>query len=146
MNPLLYALVADTFKQYGKGRGSLMPYYSSNVMFQRGRGLGSLLRKLYRPIRRLLQKPIVKKGISTLARAGATALVDAGKASLENEDVKFTQALKDASQQQAQAILKQVQGAVRGSGRRYPLKKRQRSVSHSKTVVRKRRRQGDIFA
>lgn len=57
---------------------SQMQYYSSPVLFQRGRGLGGVLTSLFRGAVKILNKPSVQKGLKRIGRhtmkVGANAL------------------------------------------------------------------------
>ena len=141
------------------GGAALLPYFSSPVAYQRGRGLGSLVRSLFRPVRTLFKKPIVRKGLKKLGTAAAQALVDAGQQALQEEDITFGSALKQTSKEQAKNLLKQVKQGMTGQGPSMllPLMRglpsntgerkgnRKRTISRKATVVKKRRVAPDIF-
>ena len=78
MDPVI-ASALRSHRQKQKGGQALLPYFTSPVAYQRGRGLGSLVRSLFRPVKSLFKKPIIRKGLTKLGTAAAHALVDAGK-------------------------------------------------------------------
>jgi hypothetical protein len=131
------------------GRGSL-PHFSSPVSYQRGRGLGSLLRGLFRAVRPIFKKPIIRQGLKKLGKAATAAAIEASQQVLDKDDVKaFGPALKNALKQQAKNALKKqeansfLQKQMVGKG---PAK-RARPVSRKLSVVKRRRvSEGDIFS
>ena len=142
MDPVIAAALRSHKRQYG-GQ-ALLPYFSSPVAYQRGRGIGSLVRSLFRPVSMLFKKPGVRKGFQKLGKAAAHALVSAGQQALQDDDVSFKSALKKSSKEQAKQLLQQVkQGMTGGRGRG-----RKRCVSRTRTVRKKRRvtTPRDIFA
>ena len=157
MDPVIAAALRAHLQRQQCG-AALLPYFSSPVAYQRGRGLGSLIRSLFRPVKTLFKKPIVRKGLKKLGTAAAQALVDAGQQALQQEDVSFRSALKNTSKEQAKDLLKQVkqgmtgqgpamihpflQGLSSSTGRR---RKRKQSVSRKPTLVKNRRVALDIF-
>ena len=114
MDPVIAAALRS-HRQRQQG-GAHLPYFSSPVAYQRGRGLGSLVRSIFRPIKTLFKKPVVRKGLKKLGTAAAQALVDAGQQALQEEDVSFKSALKQTSKEQAKDLLKQVKQGMTGQG------------------------------
>ena len=149
MDPVIAAALRS-HRQQQVGRNSL-PYFSSPVAYQRGRGLGSLVRALFRPVKTLFKKPIVRKGLKKLGTAAAHALVEAGKEALTQEDVTFGNALKKSSKQQAQDLLKQVQQNMTGKGGKrkrlkLPVSKKQDSVKKARVELDSPSDVEDIFS
>lgn len=136
------ALAAALRQQRG---GALLPHFRSAVSYQRGRGLGGLLRGLFRRVTPILKKPIIRKGLKTLGKAAATAMLEAGQQALQDEGPSFTSALKASSQRQAQQLIREARRNMTGQGLKRP-RKRKAPVSRS-LPVRKRRRVSsrDIF-
>ena len=123
--------------------GGALPYFSSAVSLQRGRGWGGVLRSLFRGITPIFKKPIVKRGLKSLGKRAATALVEAGQSALKNEQ-SFGPALKKAGKHEAEKLLK----AIKQSAHLQPDKKRRKSnspissvsVSRKPTLVVKRKK------
>jgi hypothetical protein len=113
---------------------STLPFYSSPVSYQRGRGLGGLIRGLYRTVRPLLQKPIVKRGLKALGKAATAAVLEAGHQAMAQRNIRsFGPALKEAGKRQARQLLRTMTG---GSKRK---RKPGSTVSRSRTSVKRRR-------
>lgn len=136
------------------GGKALLPYFSSSVSYQRGRGFGSVIRSIFRGIVPLIRKPIVKQGFKTLGKAAATALLEAGQQAIDEKDMTFGSALKSASKTQAQALLKEARSRLVGQGRRgtrrsmktRKMKTKRAPISRKRKVSKKRRvRSRDIF-
>jgi hypothetical protein len=124
---------------------STLPFYSSPVSYQRGRGLGGLIRGLYRSVRPLLQKPIVKRGLKALGKAATTAVLEAGHQAMAQRNIHaFGPALKAAGKRQARQLLTSMTGG--GSKKR---RKPGSNLSRPRTRVKRRRvaptRSRDIF-
>ena len=132
MDPVIAAALRS-HKQRQRGAG--LAYFSSPIAYQRGRGLGSLVRSLFRPVKTLFKKPIVRKGLSKLGQAATHALLEAGQQALEHEDVNFKTALKDSSKKHAKTLLQDVKKTMTGQGKR----RRTTAVSRKRTPVKKRR-------
>ena len=141
--------------------GGRLPYFSSPVSYQRGRGLGGLLRGLFRGIRPLLKKPIVKRGLKTLGKHAAKAVLDAGQQALEGNETAFAPALKRTGKTQLQAIIRDMKPAVSPNKRRRkkvfappaivsvsrkPTLVVRRAPPSRSTSVRRKRRKRDIFS
>lgn len=123
--------------QYG-GRGALLPHFSSPVAYQKGRGFGSLLRNLFRGVVPLFRKPIVKRGLRTVGKAAATALLEAGQRALQTEDpVSFGSALGESSRKHAQNLLTQARSQLGGKKRVIAIAKH--SVSRRSSTAPSRR-------
>lgn len=136
--------------------GGQLPYFSSPISFQRGRGFGSILRNLFRSVVPFFNKPVVKQGIRTLGRAAATSFLDAGQRALNEEGTSFSDALKTASRGQAQILMNKAHSKLTGQGRRRrkiitrkkkTVPKRKAKVSRKKVTSKSRRvRSRDIFS
>jgi hypothetical protein len=138
------ALAAAMRLQQQQHGGSLLPHFRSTVSYQRGRGLGGLIRGLFRRVTPLLKKPIVRKGLKTLGKAAATAVLEAGQEALRGEQ-SFGSALKTSSQKQAQGLIRKARQNMTG-GRHKRTPKRKKNTSRQQLVVKKRRvRSRDIF-
>lgn len=116
--------------------GGQLPYFSSPISYQRGRGFGSILRNLFRSVVPFFNKPVVKEGIRTLGRAAATSFLDAGQRALNEEGTSFSDALKTASRDQAQILMKKAHSKLTGQGRRG--RKRKIITRKKKTVPRRK--------
>lgn len=113
-----------------------LPYFSSSVNYQRGRGFGNLLRGIFRAIKPIFKKKIVRKGLKKLGRAAAQAGIEASQKALEEDNVRaFAPALKAASAKQIKKIL--TGGVVS--------KRRARAVSRPRIANKRRRVVSDIF-
>lgn len=142
-NAALAAALREIRQQHG---GALLPHFRSAVSYQRGRGLGGLLRGIFRRVTPLLKKPIVRKGLKTLGKAAATAMLEAGQQALQDEGPSFTSALKTASQRQAQGLIREARRTMTGQGLKRPLKRLQ-PASRSQSVTKRRRvNSRDIFS
>lgn len=143
MSPERAALAALMRQQSG---GAMLPHFSSSVGYQRGRGLGGLIGSLIRRVIPLFSKPIVKKGLTSMGKAAATALLEAGQKSLSDQSTSFKQALGQSSRQQAKKLMEQASTAVKRKAPRGRVIKRARlptkRVSSGSTVARRAR---DIF-
>ena len=105
--------------------GAALPYFSSPISLQRGRGWGGVLRSLFRGITPIFKKPIVKRGLKSLGKRAATALVEAGQTALKNEE-SFGPALKKAGKIEAEKLLK----AIKQSTHLQPSENRKRRKSN----------------
>jgi hypothetical protein len=113
---------------------SALPFYSSPVSYQRGSGLGGLLRGLFRSVRPLLQRPIVKRGLKALGKAATAAVLEAGQHAMAQDNIHaFGPALKEAGRRQARQLIRTMTG---GSKRK---RKPRGKLSHSRTSVKRRR-------
>ena len=113
---------------------SALPFYASPVSYQRGSGLGGLLRGLFRSVRPLLQKPIVKRGLKALGKAATAAVLEAGQHAVAQDNIRaFGPALKEAGKRQARQLVRTMTG---GSKRKRKAGKR---LSQSRTSVKRRR-------
>lgn len=111
------------------GGKALLPYFSSPVAYQRGRGFGSVLRSIFRGIIPLMRKPIVRQGLKRLGQATTTALIEAGQRALDDSNVTFGSALKNASKSQAQALLNEARSQLVGQGKQRSRRKKKRLTS-----------------
>lgn len=110
-----------------------MSYFSSPVSYQRGRGLDGLIRGVFRLIKPLFKKPLVKKGLKALGKAATAAALEAGQKALQAKDIHaFAPALKESGKQQAKDLLKRITG---GKGKI----NHKRTVSHLPVLVKRRR-------
>lgn len=113
---------------------SALPFYASPVSYQRGSGLGGLLRGLFRSVRPLLQRPIVKRGLKALGKAATAAVLEAGQHAMTQDNIHaFGPALKEAGRRQARQLVRSMTG---GSKRK---RKARGKLSHSQTSVKRRR-------
>jgi hypothetical protein len=121
--------------QYG-GKAALMPHFSSPIAYQKGRGFGSVLRSIFRGVLPLMRKPIVRKGLKTLGKAAATALVEAGQRALQDEDPvgSFGVALKETSRKHAADLLNKARGQLGGKQGRKPIDSRRSTSIRSRRV------------
>lgn len=137
--------VAAALREYRRQRGGAsLPHFQSPISYQRGHGLGGLLRSLFRSVVPLFKKPIVRQGLKSLGKAAATAVLEAGQKALsQDNEGSFGSALKASSQRQARELIRQAQGSMAGQG---PVKRRKRvslKVSAAREGRVKKRR--DIF-
>jgi hypothetical protein len=129
---------------------STLPFYASPVSYQRGRGLGGVLRGIVRSVRPLLQKPMVKRGLKALGRAATAAVLEAGHQAMTQRNLHaFGPALKEAGKRQARQLLLNAPRTMMGAGSKRKRKPPSR-VSRSQTPVKRRRVQSapvrrDIF-
>ena len=94
-------------------RSNTLPYYSSPVSYQRGNGLGGLLRGLFRAVKPLFQKPIVKKGLKALRKAASSAVLEAGHEALAKRDIRaMAPALKSAGRRHAENVKNAATSAI----------------------------------
>lgn len=115
---------------YGGG----IPIYRSNLTFQRGHGLGSLLAKAVSGIIPLFSRKIVRKGLKRLGTAALSGGIEAASTALNNRDTSFTQALKQSSKKQANQLLAEARAGMMNQ------RKRKHPQSMSTTISNKRRR------
>ena len=141
-NAALAAALRERRQQHG---GALLPHFRSTISYQRGRGLGGLIRGLFRRVTPIFKKPIVRKGLKTLGKAAATAMLEAGQQALQDDGPSFTSALKSSSRKQAQHLIRQARQKMTGKGFKRP-RKRSLSVIPSPPVIKRRRVSSrDIF-
>jgi hypothetical protein len=85
-----------------------LPYFSSPVSYQRGRGLGSLLRGLFRAVRPIFKKPMVRQGLKSLGKAATSAAIEAAQKAMDSDDIKaFGPAFKEASKRNVKTLIRQ---------------------------------------
>lgn len=107
--------------------GSALAHFSSPLLYQRGRGLGGIIRGLFRSIRPLFKKPIVRKLGKVIAQSG----IDAAQKALTDESFKsFIPAFKESSKTKVRSVLQ-------GRGKR--------KAKHSPAAP-KRKKRRDIFS
>ena len=99
------AAYAAMMRQY-KMTGGMLPHFRSSVGVQRGRGIGGFFGSLVRRVIPLFSRPIVKKGLKTVGKAAATALLEAGQKAIAEQE-PFHKALKSSSRAQAQQLMTQ---------------------------------------
>ena len=137
------ALAASLRERRQQSGGALLPHFRSSVSYQRGRGLGGLIRGIIRRVAPLLRKPIVRKGLKSIGKAAATAVLEAGQKSLREDGPRFGSALKASSQKQVKALIQKALHKQQGGGR----KRKKKTVSNKQLVAKRRRVRSarDIF-
>ena len=130
-NAVMAAALRERRHQFG---GDLLPHFRSSVSYQRGRGFGGLIRQIIRRVTPLFRKPIVRKGLKSIGKAAATAVLEAGQRSLQEDGPTFGPALKASSKKQAQALIQKAMRNQQGSGR-----KRKKGISRHQPPTKKRR-------
>ena len=125
---------------YGAG----IPFFKSDVSFQRGHGLGSILGRLVKTIIPVISKRTVKKGLTKLGKAAVLASLQAGEKALTNPDVNFKEALKESGKLQTQRIIKEAKETFSDKRKGKTIKGR-RLVRSPRYPVNRPRRERDIF-
>ena len=129
---MVNTITALRHQQFG---GDLLPHFRSSVSYQRGRGLGGLIRGIIRRVAPLFRKPIVRKGLKSIGKAAATAVLEAGQRSLQQDGPRFGSALKTSSQKQVKSLIQQALRKQQGSGR----KRKKKTSSHQLHLTKRRR-------
>ena len=112
--------------------GTPIPYFSSPVSYQRGRGLGNLLRSLFRVARPIFKNQTVRRSVQSMGKHAARAALEAAQVALDKNDPKaFGPALKESSRQRMKTFLDR---KMTGKGI-----KRKRNVSRKATPAKRRR-------
>ena len=93
---------------YGGG----MPYYTSPVVYQRGRGLGGVLVKLFRQVVPFLKRnPKLTGRLKRIGRGVASAGLSAAQSTLQKENSQtFKKALKESMKEEAKKLMHEVVG------------------------------------
>ena len=139
LHPAVVSAIAANLRQQRKQSGGRnLAHFRSTVAYQRGRGLGGLLRSLFRTITPIFKKPIVKQGLKSLGKSAATAMLEAGQKALDEEDVRaFGPALRDATKKQVVASGKRLASRIlTGQG---PSTKRKNGISRTRVAGQIRR-------
>ena len=121
--------------------GALLPHFRSPVSYQRGRGLGGLLRGIVRAVVPLFKKPIVRRGLKNLGKAAAASAWEATQRVAQEENPKaFVPAFKAAAKAHT---IKAVADTLTGKGHG----RKRKTVSRQRAVTKRRRgpSERDIF-
>lgn len=94
-------------------QGGNLPYYSGSTAYQKGRGLGGVISKLFRAVVPIFRRPGVQQGLKRLGQSAARVGLEAASKTLSDPNVSFGASFKDSARKEAKSLVKGAQRQMR---------------------------------